>query len=122
VAFVELQEIIEAPPAIIEAGAAVTDTVGEVVRGVTLTVADCVMDPLEPVHVRENVALLVKGPVLCEPETAFVPDQSPKAVHDEALAELHEIMAEAPELTESGSTVIASVGVGVGVVPLTLLI
>ena len=72
-------------------------------------------------QVREKVALLVKGPVICE--VALVPDQPSEAVHAVAFLELQEIVVEVPAVTEVGFAAIATVGAtDVGVVPLTLLI
>ena len=123
VALVELQDSVEAVPEMTELGLAVNDTVGAVGLGVTETVVDCVADPPAPVQVSEYVALLVKAPVLCEPEVPFVPDHVPEAVHEVAFVELQESVAEAPDVPELGLEDIATVGaVGLGVEVATLLI
>lgn len=51
-------------------------------------------------------------PVLAEPETAFVPDHAPAAVHAVALVDDQESVALPPLLTTVGVTAIATVGAG----------
>jgi hypothetical protein len=98
---VELHVRVEEEPDVIEAGLAVSWTVGTGAAAIATT-ADWLADPAVPVHVNVNVALAVKTPVLCEPEVAFVPDQAPDAVQEVTLVELHESVEEVPEVTELG--------------------
>jgi hypothetical protein len=61
-----------------------------------------------------NEVLAVKLPVLCEPETAVVPDQPPDAVHEVALVELHVRVDEPPDVTLFGLADIKTVGAAAG--------
>ena len=79
-------------------------------NAVTVTVADCIAVPPEPVQVSEYVAFAVRGPVLWDPEVAFVPDQAPDAVHELALVEPQESVEKAPETTEVGLDEMETVG------------
>ncbi len=61
---------------------------------VTFTLALTTVDvPPEPVHDMEYVVLVV-GLTVCVPEVALVPVQPPDAVHDVALVEDHERVAD----------------------------
>lgn len=88
-ALVDDQVSIDVPPLVTVVGLAPSDTVGTAGGGdpTTTTVTDCVMAPPLPEHVKENAPLEVRGPVLCEPDVGFGPDQAPDAVHDEAFVE-----------------------------------
>lgn len=88
-ALVDDQVSVDMPPLVTAVGLALSDTVGDAGGGdpTTTTVTDCVAVPPLPEHVKENALLEVRGPVLCEPDVGFGPDQAPDAVHDVALVE-----------------------------------
>jgi len=114
VALVELQESVEELAEIIELGLAAIVTVGSAEEAVTVTVADWLVEPPAPVQVSEYVAVVVRLPVLCEPEVACVPDQAPEAVHEVALVEVQLRVEVPPEIIEIGLADIVTVGAGVG--------
>jgi hypothetical protein len=105
VALVEFQEREEDDPEFTEVGLADNWTVGAADAVFTITVADWLADPADPVQVNVNVAFAVKAPVLCEPEFAFVPDHAPDAVQELEFVELHVSVEEDPEMREVGLTV-----------------
>jgi hypothetical protein len=57
-----------------------------------------------------NVVLVLRLPVLCDPETPFVPDHPPDAVHSVALVEFQVREEEDPEVTEVGLAASWTVG------------
>ena len=59
---------------------------------------------------------MVSAPVLCDPETAFVPDHPPEAVQDVALAEFQLSVEALPEVTELGLALKFTVGAVAGVI------
>jgi hypothetical protein len=61
-----------------------------------------------------NEVLAVKLTALCEPETAFVPDQPPEAVHEVALVELQVRVEALPDVTVVGLADIKTVGAAAG--------
>ena len=83
------------------------------VAEVTVTVADWLVEPPAPMHVSVNVVFTVRFPVLCEPETALVPDHPPEAVHEVALVELQVSVEAVPETTGLGLVEMVTVGAGV---------
>lgn len=80
----------------------------------TVTVADFVTLPPEPLQVRMYVLVEVSGPVLWLPDTGFEPDQTPDAVHVVAFVEDHVRVADALYATDDGVAVRARVGAGAG--------
>lgn len=106
-AFVELHVKVALPPLGTIVGLALSSTVGAGGGGVpaTTTVTDCVAVPPLPEHVRENALLAARGPVLCEPDVGFAPDQAPDAEHCLAFLEVHVSVAESPPATNAGSAV-----------------
>jgi hypothetical protein len=113
-ALVELQVRVEEDPDVIEAGLAVSWTVGITGAAAIVTTADWLADPAVPVQVNVNVELAVKAPALCDPEIAFVPDHAPEAVQELALVEVQVSVEEEPDVRELGPAVIWTVGVGDG--------
>lgn len=87
------------------------DEVG--VESVTVTVADWPAEPPAPVQVSVNVVAAVRFPVLCEPETALVPDHPPEALHEVAFVEFQVSVEALPETTEVGLAAMLTVGVAV---------
>jgi hypothetical protein len=81
---------------------------------VTVTVADWVADPPVPLQVSEKVVFPVRLPVLCEPETALVPDHPPDALHEVELVEFQVSVEAPPEATEAGLAEMSTVGACVG--------
>ena len=55
---------------------------------VTVTATERVAEPPLPEQVRPKFELADRGPTLCEPETALVPDQAPLAVQPVELVAL----------------------------------
>jgi len=106
-ASVEPQLSVEALPLLIDAGAAVSDTVG---TGSTVTATDALALPPRPVHVSEYVLLAVSAPVDRVPEVPLAPDQSPEAVQDPALVEDQASTEAEPLGTDPGVAVNVTVG------------
>ena len=79
---------------------------------ITVTVIFCVAVPPAPVHASVNVVLAVTLVIACEPDVAFVPVHPPLAVQEVALVELHDNVAEPPEVTDVGDAERVRVGVG----------
>ena len=77
-----------------------------------VTVALCVAVPPAPVHASVNVVLAVMLVIACEPDVAFVPVHPPLAVQEVALVELHDNVAEPPEVTDVWLAERVRVGVG----------
>ena len=75
----------------------------------TITVALALVLPPEPVHASVYDVLEV-GEIDCVPLVAFVPVQSPEAVHEVALVEDHVSTEDWPEVTEVGFAERATVG------------
>lgn len=109
---VELQVRVDEEPEVIDVGLADSWTVGIAGAAVTVTRADCVADPAVPVQVNVYVALLVRDPVLCEPDVAFVPDHAPEAVQEVAFVDVQLRVDEDPEVRELGFAVNWTVGSG----------
>lgn len=86
VAPVDVQVTVAEPPAVTLAGLAAIDTVG---RGATVIAVLALSEPPEPVQVNAKDVLAEKGPTLCEPLVALLPDQPPLAEQDVALVEVH---------------------------------
>jgi hypothetical protein len=117
VALVELQVRVDEEPEVIDAGLADSWTVGIAGPVAIVTRAECVADPAVPVQVNVNVALLVKDPVLCEPDVAFVPDHAPEAVQAVAFVDVQVSVDEEPEDRELGFAVNWTVGAGLVAAP-----
>ena len=81
---------------------------------VTVTVTDWLAEPPGPMQTSVNVVFAGRFPVLCDPETAFVPDHPPDALHEDALVELQVSTEAVPETTELGLADKETVGPGVG--------
>ena len=62
-------------------------------------------------HVNRNVVLVVRFPVLCDPETAFAPDHPPDALHELALVELQLRAEEDPDVIDAGLAANWTVGI-----------
>lgn len=88
-ALVDDQVSVDMPPLVTVVGLALSVTAGAAGGGdpTTTTVTDCVVGPPRPEHVKENALLETRGPMLCEPDVGFGPDQAPDAVHDVAFVE-----------------------------------
>jgi hypothetical protein len=111
VAFVEDQVSVDDPPLATDVGFAEIDMVGA--GSNTVTVADALCDPPDPVQVRLKVLLLVSAPEPSLPEVALAPDQPPEAVQDVAFVEDQLSVAVPPLATELGLAVSDTVGTGV---------
>jgi hypothetical protein len=116
-ALVELHVRVEEAPDVIDTGLAASCTVGTAGVPATVTMADWLADPAVPAQVNVNIELVVRPPVLCVPEVAFVPDQAPEAVQVVAFVELHVSVEDDPEVIELGLAVIWTVAVGDGLPP-----
>jgi hypothetical protein len=58
-----------------------------------------------------NVVLVVRLPMLWDPETAFAPDHPPDALHELALVELQVRVDEDPDAIEAGLAASWTVGI-----------
>ena len=112
VAFVEDQVSVEDPPLATDAGLAASDTVGT--RGETVTVADALAVPPNPVQERLNVLPLVNAPVDWFPEVALAPDHPAEAVQAVASVENQESVEDPPLATDMGFAASDTVGSGGG--------
>ena len=112
VAFVEDQESIEAPPLVTDVGFAASDTVGT--RGDTVTVAEALAVPPNPVQERLNVLVLVNAPVDWLPEVALAPDHPADAVQVVAFVEDQVSVEDPPLATDMGFATSDTVGIGGG--------
>jgi hypothetical protein len=70
---------VEEPPELSELGFAWMVTVGDC--ALTVTIADCLAEPAEPVHLSSYSVVLDRAPVDHVPLVATCPLQPPKAVH-----------------------------------------
>ncbi len=82
--------------------------------GAMFTVTACEALPPMPVHESENVVGLVRGPIVSEPDVAFVPVQPLDAVQSDALALDQFSVADSPDETTSGLVVRETVVTGCG--------
>jgi hypothetical protein len=108
---VDDQVSVEDAPLATEVGFAVSETVG---RGSTVTVAEALALPPEPVQVRENVLELVNAPLDWLPEVALLPVHAPDAVQEVALVDDQVSVEDAPLATEVGFAASETVGTGGG--------
>ena len=109
-ALVEDQVSVEDPPLATVVGFAVSDTVGA--GGVTVTLADALTVPPDPVQARMNVLVTVNGPADWLPETALLPDHAPEALQELASVDDQVRVEDPPLTTEIGFAVSDTVGTG----------
>src|SRR5919108_5253584 len=76
----------------------------------TVTVADWLVEPPDPVQLSVNAVVAERLPVLCEPDIAFVPDHPPDAVQDVAFVAFHVSVDEDPEVMEVGFAAMVTIG------------
>ena len=120
-ALVEDQVSVEAAPLATAVGFAASDTVG--IAGTTVTDADALAVPPDPVQERVKVLEAVRAPVDWLPEVVLVPVQPPEAVQEVALVEDQVSVEAAPLATEVGFAVSDTVGTGGGGgVPVTVTV
>ena len=81
---------------------------------VTVTVADALAVPPDPVQARENVLVPVTGPVDCVPEVALFPDHAPEATQEVASVDDQVSVEEPPLATDTGFAASDTVGAGGG--------
>ena len=79
---------------------------------ITVTIALCVAVPPAPVQARVYVPVVVRLASVCVPDVALVPVHPPLAVQEVVLVELHDNVAEPPEVTDVGDAERVMVGVG----------
>ncbi len=113
VALVELQVSVDMPPLARVVGDAVSVTEGAM--AVTTISVDWVVVPLGPVQVSVYTVVVVKGSVVIEPLTGWLPVQPPDAVQVWVFAEVHCKVVEVPMATVVAAAV--KVRDGVDVVP-----
>jgi hypothetical protein len=103
----------EESPLAIDVGFAASDTVGT--EGVTVTVADALAVPPDPVQERENVLELVNAPVDSLSESVLGPTpHAPEEVQEVAFVDDQVSMEEAPLATDVGFAASDTVGTGGG--------
>jgi hypothetical protein len=111
VALVEDQVSVELPPERIVVGLALILTVGAPAGvPVTVTVADSVTEPSEPLQVSPNSVVLVRGPVDRTPPVGTLPCQPPEPVQPLALVLFQARLAVPPLLMVVGPAWNVSVG------------
>ena len=108
VALVDDHVSVEDPPLATDVGFAASDTVGT--ADVTVTVADALAVPPDPVQARVNVLEAVSAPVDWLPAVTLVPDQPPEAMQEVALVEDQVSVEAAPLATEFGFAASVTVG------------
>jgi hypothetical protein len=119
VAFVEDHVSVDDPPFVTDVGFAARETVGAV--GDTVTVAEALWVPPDPVQERLKMLVLVNAPVDWLPDVALPPDQPPEALQEVAFVEDHVSVEDAPLATDVGFAAIDTVGAcGGGGVPETV--
>jgi hypothetical protein len=113
VAFVEDQVSVEDPPLATDVGFAASDTVG---AGVTVTVADALAVPPDPVQARMNVLVVVSAPVDWPVllESALLPDHALEARQEAALVDDQVSVEDPPLATDVGFAASDTVGAGGG--------
>jgi len=93
------------PPLATDVGFAASSTVGlgggGSVSG-TVTVAEALALPPEPVQVRENAPELVSVPLDSLPEIALLPDHAPEARHEVASVDDQVSMEDSPLASDTG--------------------
>jgi len=94
VTWVPAQLSVVEPLVVSEPGFAVKESVGTGSATVTLTVS--LTDPLVPLQVKVNVLSAISAPVVCVPEVARLPDQSPEALQPLVLPLSQLKVVEAP--------------------------
>ncbi len=112
VASVVDQVSVDDPPLVMDVGFAASDTVGT--GGNTVTVADALAVPPDPMQARANVLVLVNAPVDWLPEVALAPDQAPEAVQEVALVEDQVSIDDPPLAIDVGFAASDTVGTGGG--------
>ena len=70
--------------------------------------------PPVPKQVNVNVLVCVSGPMFCEPDNPFVPDQAPAAVHWLAFVEVQSRIVLWPDVTVVACAAINAVGDAAG--------
>ena len=113
VALVDDQVSVEDPPLATEVGFAESDTVG---AGITVTVADALALPPDPVQERVNVLVFVSAPVDCPVllESGLLPDHAPEATQEVALVDDQVSVDDPPLATDVGFAASDTVGAGGG--------
>jgi hypothetical protein len=102
---------VEDAPAFTLLGEALSVTTGALPE--TVTVADCVAEPPDPVHVNSYSVVFVRAPVDQVPRVGTLPCQPPEAVQAVASEELHTSVELPPSATVVGaalSVTIAAAG------------
>lgn len=113
VAFVEDHVSVDAPPLVTDAGFAEIDTVGA--GGVTVTVADALWVPPNPVQERLKVLVVVKAPVDWLPEVALgLTPHAPEDAQEVAFVEDQVRVDDPPLAMEVGFAASDTVGIGGG--------
>ena len=122
VAFVEFHVKVLLPPLLTLVGDADNDTTGAGVEVVTETEAVAWRVPPAPVQLSVNEVLALNAPVLALPETGFEPLHPPDAVQEVALVDVHVNVLLAPLATDVGDADSVTVGAGVDVVTVTVVL
>jgi hypothetical protein len=109
VAFALVHESRELPPNATLVGDALNDRLGAGIDcAVTVTLSDAL--PPSPVHVSVNVVAVSIAPVDAEPTVGLEPVQPPLAMHDVALALVHDSVVDCPCTTVALLAVRSTVG------------
>jgi len=116
VALVDDQVSVEDAPLATEVGFAVSDTVGGGGALATVTVAEALAVPPDPVHESVNTLVVVSAPVDCPVllESALLPDQAPEATQEVASVDDQVSVEDAPLAIEVGFAARVTVGSGGG--------
>jgi len=80
----------------------------------TVTVADALAVPPDPVQARENVLVLVKAPLDWLPEVVLIPDHAPEATQEVASVDDQVSVEDPPLATDVGFAASDTVGTGGG--------
>jgi hypothetical protein len=83
----------------------------------TVTVADALAVPPDPVQARANMLVLVNAPLDWLPEVALFPDHAPEAEQEVAFVEDQASIEDAPLATDVGFATRDTVGAGGGAAP-----
>ena len=81
---------------------------------VTVTIAEALADPPDPVQAREKVLEVVSAPLDWLPEVVLLPDHVPEATQDVASVDDQVSVEDAPLVIEVGFAVSDTVGSGGG--------
>jgi hypothetical protein len=111
-AFCEFQAMVIVPAIAMTPEEVTSITEGSGGAADTDTLTDALVEPPGPLQLREKVVDADRLTMCCAPDTPFVPDQPPVALHSPTFFDVQVRVIESPCLTETESALKATEGAG----------